>query len=351
MVLTLECLKSIIAIFIIVLLGATWGSTGAESKTATTLNEASLTTKHELWMARYKRAYADNAEKERRFKIFKYNAEYVDKFNEENNHTYKLSVNEFADLTDEEFSRAYTGCKRSIRSAGSFKMIDPIKYENLTDVPTSIDWREKGAVTPVKYQGQCGSCWAFSAVAAVEGITKIKSGKLISLSEQQLVDCSKDGDNHGCSYGHLDSAFAYIAHAGIASESNYPYTEKEGTCDTNKTRDYAAKITSYAIVDLNSETELLNVVSKQPVSAMVDSKWREFRLYSGGVFSGECGTSLDHSVTVIGYGTTEDGIKYWLVKNSWGEHWGEGGYMRICRGVNAPQGLCGIAMQPLYPIV
>ncbi|PRQ29134.1 putative fruit bromelain [Rosa chinensis] len=104
-------------------------------------------------------------------------------------------------------------------------------------------------------------------------------------------------------------------------------------------------------VDLNSETELLNVVSKQPVSAMADSKGREFRLYFGGVFSGECGTSPDHSVTVIGYGTTEDGIKYWLVKNSWGEHWGEGGYMRIRRGVDAPQGLCGIARNPLYPIV
>ncbi|KAI5331314.1 hypothetical protein L3X38_021440 [Prunus dulcis] len=185
MAFTLEW-KLIISMFIVV--SGTWESKAA----STTLDEASMAMKHELWMAKYARIYVDNAEKERRFKIFKENVEFIEKFNTEANHTYKLGLNEFSDPTDEEFTMFHTGYKpTSLFKNSSFQ------YENLTDVPPSIDWRNKGAVTPVKFQGVRGSCWAFTAVADVEGTTQTKTGSLISLSEQQLV-CSKNGVNQGC---------------------------------------------------------------------------------------------------------------------------------------------------------
>ncbi|TQD81203.1 hypothetical protein C1H46_033232 [Malus baccata] len=151
----------------------------------------------------------------------------------------------------------------------------------------------------------------------------------------------------------MAKAFAYIQqNGGIASEENYPYQGSDGTCDTNLANEAAAKITNYARVTPNSETDLLKAVSVQPVSVAIAASSQAFQLYSGGLFTDDsCGTELNHAVTIIGYGTTEDGTPYWLIKNSWAERWGDNGYMKILRNADAPEGVCGLAMQASYPIM
>ncbi|XP_059439672.1 ervatamin-B-like [Corylus avellana] len=312
--------------------------------TSRALQEASMAEKYSQWQAQYNRNYVDDTEKESRFEIFKQNAEFIEKTNSEGNRTYKLSLNEFADLSPEEFIASRSGFKMTnlSRSTGTTSFT----HESLTDViPTTVDWRDQGAVTAVKNQGQCGCCWAFSAVAAVEGITQIQTGNLISLSEQQLMDCSTVY-NKGCDGGLMNYAFDYIIkNNGITLETNYPYVATQGICDAGKTSQSAAVITGFTDIPGINEKELLQHVARQPISIGIDGGDRAFSFYSSGVFNGECGTVINHAVTAVGFGTTPDGIDYWLLKNSWGENWGEGGYMRIQRDL----GLCGFATLASYP--
>ncbi|GLT29570.1 hypothetical protein SLA2020_044280 [Shorea laevis] len=315
--------------------------------TSRTLPEVDIAEKHQYWMAQYGRIYPDSEEKELRLKIFKENLEFIEKFNSEGNRTFKLSLNKFSDLTNEEFKALYTGYKIPPNSDSS--KTTAFRHESVTDIPSSKDWTKEGAVNSIKNQGQCGCCWAFSAVAAVEGITKIKSGQLPSLSEQQLVDCVED--NHGCKGGWMTTAFEYIRdNQGIASEESYPYEAMGGTCQAEKAT-AAASISSFEEVPSNDEEALLKAVSQQPVSITVEGSGAYFKSYEGGVFTGECGNQLDLAVTLVGYGTTENGTKYWLIRNSWGETWGENGYMRIQRDAGVSGGLCGLAMKPSYPII
>ncbi|XP_052179421.1 senescence-specific cysteine protease SAG12-like [Diospyros lotus] len=311
------------------------------------LEEAAMLEQHEQWMARHGRIYKDSTEKATRFKIFKKNVEYIDAFNVEANKKYNLSVNKFADMTDEEFIASYTGYKATTKEV----MLSSFSYANVNDVPSTIDWREKGAVTDVKNQMKCGCCWAFSAVAALEGINQMKTGQLVSLSEQELVDC--DYQNHGCEGGSMETAFQFITqNNGLATEADYPYQGGAGTCDGEKRASPVAAITSYEQVPMNDEAALLQAVANQPVSVAVSAgQWSDLRFYNGGVFTGPCTTNLDHAVTAIGYGTSEDGTKFWLIKNSWGTEWGENGYLRIQRDVDEKEGLCGIAMKPSYPVI
>ncbi|XP_039064613.1 zingipain-2-like [Hibiscus syriacus] len=313
------------------------------------IHETAVVEQYEQWMADYGRKYASSSEKERRLDIFKENLEYIESFNNDGNRTFKLGINEFADMTHDEFLESYTGYNMqdnlTVSTSTSFL------YEKFSDAPTSFDWRDKDAVTPVKDQGRCGCCWAFSAVAAVEGIIKIKNGELISLSEQQLLDCSTDGGNQGCNGGWMISAFGYIKkNQGITTEESYPYEEMQETCDLEKQTTKAATISEYQMVPENNEDELLKAVANQPVSVALDGSGPDFKFYNGGVFTGECSSRLTHAVTIVGYGTDESGLDYWVIKNSWGNTWGEHGFMRIQRGADTPGGLCGIAMKASFPV-
>ncbi|XP_021292413.1 zingipain-2-like [Herrania umbratica] len=313
-----------------------------------TIDEPSIAYKHEQWMATYGRKYESKSEKEKRFNIFKDNLEYIESFNKAGNRSYKLGINEFADMTHDEFLAAHSGYKMPHNPTTSIST--SFRYENFSEVPTNLDWREKGAVTAIKYQGTCGCCWAFSAVAAIEGIIQITTGNLISLSEQQLLDCSTNG-NRGCNGGWMMNAFEYVMqNKGITKEETYPYQAIQGTCDMEKAAAQVVDISSYEMVPANDEEALLKAVTNQPVSVAIDGSGLDFQQYKTGVFDGNCGTSLTHAVTIIGYGTNEEGKNYWLIKNSWGESWGENGYMKIQRDVNTPGGLCGIAMKASYPI-
>ncbi|KFK31512.1 hypothetical protein AALP_AA6G122300 [Arabis alpina] len=320
-------------------------------------DELIMQKRHDDWMAKHGRVYADVKEKDNRYIVFKRNVERIELSNNifDSKRTFKLAVNQFSDLTNDEFRSMYTGYKGDYvlsSQSQSRSKTTSFRYQNVSSsvLPISVDWKKKGAVTPIKNQGSCGCCWAFSAVAAIEGATQIKKGKLISLSEQQLVDC--DINDYGCRGGLMDTAFEHIiATGGLTTESNYPYKGEDGTCNSKKTNPKATSISGYEDVPVNDEKALMKAVAYQPVSVGIEGGGFDFQFYSTGVFTGECTTSLDHAVTAVGYGESANGSKYWIIKNSWGTKWGESGYMRIQKDVKDKQGLCGLAMKASYPTI
>ncbi|XP_057949400.1 vignain-like [Malania oleifera] len=315
-------------------------------------SEESLWGLYERWGSHHA-VPRDHAEKQRRFNVFKENARYVHRVNSAADKPYKLRLNKFADMTNHEFRSSYAGSKVKHHRAfaGDRRGVAGFIYENSTgNVAASVDWRKKGAVTDVKDQGKCGSCWAFAAVAAVEGINYIKTEQLVSLSEQELIDCDVS-ENKGCNGGLMELAFDFIKNNGIASEVSYPYQAQDGTCDSSKANSGTlVTINGHQNVPANDEQALMKAVVNQPVAVAIDASGSDMQFYSEGVFSGECGTEVNHGVAVVGYGRTVEGMEYWIVKNSWGSQWGESGYLRMQRGVDAEEGLCGIATEASFPI-
>ncbi|XP_010526865.1 PREDICTED: cysteine protease XCP1 [Tarenaya hassleriana] len=298
------------------------------------------------WMSKHSKFYGSLEERVHRFEIFRDNLMHINRRNNEIS-SYWLGLNEFADLTHDEFKNRYLGLSKpeiSRKRETSAKF----RYRDVDGLPKSVDWRKKGAVTPVKNQGSCGSCWAFSTVAAVEGINQIATGNLTTLSEQELVDCDRIFNN-GCNGGLMDYAFEYIiSSGGLHKEDDYPYLMEEGTCQEQKEDMELVTISGYEDVPHNDEESLLKALAHQPVSVAIEASGRDFQFYRGGVFDGPCGTDLDHGVAAIGYGSSK-GSGYIIVKNSWGSRWGERGYIRMKINTGKPEGLCGINKLASYP--
>ncbi|KAF8015599.1 hypothetical protein BT93_H1193 [Corymbia citriodora subsp. variegata] len=305
---------------------------------------------YELWLTRHGKAYNGLGEKEMRLEVFKDNLRFIDEHNNSQNRTYKLGLNKFADLTNDEYRAMYLGTRseakrRVMKSRNASRRYAVRAGDRL---PESVDWRLKGAVNPIKDQGTCGSCWAFSTVAAVEGINQIVTGELISLSEQELVDCDRK-HNSGCNGGLMDYAFEFIIkNGGMDTEQDYPYNGISGKCDSSRVNSKVVTIDGYEDV-MPYESALKKAVAHQPVSVAIEASGRAFQLYQSGVFTGECSIALDHGVIVVGYGS-ENGVDYWIVRNSWGTNWGEDGYIRMERNVaDNFFGKCGIVMEASYP--
>jgi KDEL-tailed cysteine endopeptidase len=274
----------------------------------------------------------------------------------------QLGLTSLADLTHDEYRAHYLGYRADLAAAarGPLGRTAPGAWRYAgTTPPPSVDWRRHGAVTPVKNQLQCGSCWAFSTTGAVEGINAIKTGELVSLSEQELIDCDTERD-HGCHGGLMDFAFKFIiANGGIDTEDDYKYKAEDRKCKVDKEHRNVVSIDGYEDVPPNDEEALKAAVAHQPVSVAIEADQRAFQLYAGGVFDGTCGTALDHGVLAVGYGT-QAGQDFWIVKNSWGPAWGDRGFIKLARNldaaraaaanVSAAAGQCGVAMQASYPV-
>ncbi|KAL8487519.1 hypothetical protein ACS0TY_023994 [Phlomoides rotata] len=302
---------------------------------------------YEAWMVKHGKSYNALGEREKRLEIFKDNLRYIDEQNTLANRTYKLGLNRFADLTNEEYRNTFLGARPDGKRRLTAKKSDMYEPKVGDSLPDSIDWREKGAVAPVKDQGSCGSCWAFSTIVSVEGINQIATGSLISLSEQELVDCDTSY-NQGCNGGLMDYAFEFIIkNGGIDTEEDYPYTGRDGRCDQSRKNAKVVSIDGYEDVPENNEKALQKAAAHQPISVAIEGGGRDFQLYESGIFTGKCGEDLDHGVAVVGYGS-EKGKDYWIVRNSWGPSWGEEGYIRMERNVKSKYGLCGIAVEPSY---
>lgn len=280
--------------------------------------------------------------------IFKKHTEAILAHNSDGSQTFSMGHNQFSLLTNEMY-REVVGLRSDLFLNQNNDYFTPtLSSEESPESPESpveVDWRLHGAVTPVKNQGQCGSCWSFSTTGALEGAYAIKYSKLVSFSEQELVDC--DSSDDGCDGGLMDNAFRWIrSRHGLCSDENYPYTSGEhqspGSCQTCLP---VPNSTIQDIVDVDrNENALMKAVAQQPVSIAIEADKLGFQLYRKGIYSGDCGQKLDHGVLVVGYG--ED---YWIVKNSWGPTWGDRGYIKIAKGNGVSGGECGILLSASYP--
>lgn len=302
----------------------------------------------DLFKQQNNKYYASIGEELHRRKVFGNNLRLIESHNylfDMGLKTFKLGVNQFTDLETDEFTKLMTGCALERTDNNSVTFL----RSNFVSLPSSVDWRNRGYVTKVKNQGDCGSCWSFSATGAVEGQIKRKTGKLVSLSEQNLVDCSEAQGNHGCNGGYETHAWKYIQeNNGIDSEVSYPYEARKGAC-RYKQESKAASVTGYVSVASGDEKALTEAVANVgPVSVDIDACLQSFKHYKEGIYNDDgCSTKkLGHAVLVVGYGS-ENGREYWIVKNSWGCQWGEHGYIRMARNKNQ----CGIARRPSYPLV
>jgi C1A family cysteine protease len=328
----------------------------------TVLNtEKNLWTEYVTYTGEYDKVYESLSDQLYHYQIYKLNRGRIGDMYERNpSATY--SLNWFGDIDAAEFESMHKGYmptntvngslyEASVAVAATTSVCGAMNTTESMVLAESIDWRDFGAVTPVKNQGTCGSCWSFSATEAIEGAWQIATGDLVSLSEQQMMDCSLRDGNLGCHGGMMDNAFEYvIENGGLCTEEEVPYIGASETCGTCTP---TAIISGCTDVTPNNEYALKRAVNKGPVSVAIEADKDAFQLYTGGIITSElCGTALDHGVLVVGYGT-DDGTDYWTIKNSWGDTWGEDGYVRIARDDSnvIDGGICGIASLPSFPSV
>jgi C1A family cysteine protease len=321
-------------------------------------DEHPLLAKFEDWIEEHKKDYGTRDKFLERFAIWLENDAYINSHNNQSpKPSWILGHNHFSDMTNDEYQR--------YNFLGEYSNSTPQPYTSMTasarrlrqktmggELPDSVNWVEKGAMTEVKNQGNCGSCWSFSAVAAVESAVFLKDGLSESLSEQQLVDCDKVDD--ACKGGLMDNAFEYIeTSGGLCTQKDYPYEAKKGTCRVNEcTIEDQSDVVSFVDVSPKTEKGLQEAIAVQPVSVGIEADKLSFQLYKSGVYNATCGIKLDHGVVAVGYGTDDDsGMDYWIVRNSWGPKWGEEGYIRIAREAKTSKGKCGIYSVASRPVI
>lgn len=305
----------------------------------------------QLWAhfkEKHKRIY-NETEAHVRFQIFKANVDLIHSENGKRN-TFSVAINKFADLTNEEFRTRYFGLRLN---APKLELSTPILKKRTYSgavLPSEVD-HSTVSVTEVKNQKQCGSCYAFAAAGALESRHHIVSGKkLLSLSEQQFVDCTDDQGNDGCNGGLMDNCYEYAKYHDVCGEADYPYKNKRHSCEI-KSCDHGIKkglVSGIERVDAN-ESALMEAVAEGPVSVGIQADQSSFMFYDHGVVTEKCGQSLNHAVLIVGYGK-EDGVKYWLIRNSWGANWGLQGYAKILRS-DDETGMCGILSLASYPVI
>jgi len=299
------------------------------------------------WAFDHKKFYADETVLALRQAVWLDNAQYVAELNEKHAGHATFTLNHLGDLTHEEYKATLRPIPADTISKATKDMI-AAELPPWVNVPASKDWRDSNAVTPVKDQGQCGSCYSFSTSGALEGACAIKTGKLVSLSEQQIMDCSWIYNNFGCEGGMYDRAFYYIMqNGGLDTEASYPYTGQESHKCKFTEKSVGGTVTNFYYVKQEDEDALTTVLAvKGPVSVAINAALRSFQFYETGVYDEPtCDDNLDHAVLAVGYGT-ENGKDYFLVKNSWGTSWGEAGYIKMRRNAGNQ---CGIATFPSFP--
>ena len=313
-----------------------------------------------LFKITHKKTYHNEHEENLRFEIFRDNKHKIARHNQRFQNgevTYAVDVNKYADLLPREFAERMNGFNRSTENSSKLranrveKGVSFIAPANVK-LPESVDWRKQGAVTPIKDQGHCGSCWSFSSTGALEGQHFRATGKLVSLSEQNLVDCSASYGNNGCNGGLMDQAFQYIKdNGGIDTEKTYPYEGIDDKC-RYKAKNSGATDKGFVDIPTGDEAKLAAALATiGPVSVAIDASQESFQFYSKGVYFDEnCSSEqLDHGVLAVGFGTdAATGQDYWLVKNSWGTTWGDQGYIKMARN---KENHCGIATAASYPLV
>ena len=300
------------------------------------------------WLSHFNITERDGSHFTHMLSNFANNDDIIETHNAKKGETYTLGHNQFSHMSFDEF-KAYVRLgldDRSEETVAEYVLEAP---KDLTALPTSVDWSTKGAVTGVKDQGNCGSCWSFSATGALEGAYQLKYGTLVSFSEQNLVSC--DTIDSACNGGLMDNAFSWTkTNGGLCTESGYPYTSgttgQKGTCTTTCAKNTGVTPKSFTDVAKNSDSALMTAIAQQPVSIAIQANQPAFQSYKSGVLTGTCGSNLDHGVLAVGYGTWSDGTDYYKVKNSWGTGWGMSGYILIQRGNPQRCGECGILCGP-----
>lgn len=334
------------AIFLLLLVSSTTHMTSSDASASSWRTDDEVYAMYESWLVKHGKFYNTFGEKENRFRIFRDNLRYIEEHNS-GDHSYKLGLNQFADLTSGELRLGFT---RASPKPESDKVETSDRYSPLSSdvLPDSVDWRTKGAVSPVKNEGLCRSSWAFAAIGAVEGINQIVTGNLITLSEQQLVDCTTKLGNNGCNGGFINKAFDFIiGNGGIDTDQDYPYTGLVGLCNNRKKRRKVVSFDGYESLAMNNESVLLKAVANQPIAVSLGIKAINWVLYEGGIMSGQCKTDSSLAAVLVGYGT-KNGKDYWILKNSWGTNWGESGYIRVVRNIKDKADQCGLKVLASY---